>query len=130
MKNEQCPICFSDLELKDCAPCDDCGHLEEEIKHFKQGIHQYNIYNIYKGLRLQLCDFCEVDFGSYKSEYLGFNNNKRIGYGSFEFVFSVENPSIEKDKYCPECGRRLKFLKFLRELREMLEKEAIDNNKQ
>lgn len=129
MKNEQCPICFSELEVVDCAPCDDCGHLEKEIEHFKEGKHKYNVYNVYNGLKLQLCDFCDVDFESYKSEYLGFDDNRRIGYENFEFVSSVESPSIEKDKYCSECGSRLKFLKFLRDLREMIKNETIANKK-
>ena len=129
MKNKQCPICFSDLVVKDCAPCDDCGHLDDEIKHFKEGRHKYNVYNIYKGLKLQLCDFCDVDFGSYKSEFLGFDDNRRIRKENFEFVSSVEKPSIEKDKYCPECGSRLKFLRILRGLRELIEKETIANKK-
>lgn len=123
MKKEQCPICYSGLEVIDCAPCDSCGHLEIEIEHFKSGKHNYNVYNVYKGLKLQLCDFCRVDFGSYKSEYLGFDNDKRIGYESFEFLYSAKHLSIEKDKYCPQCKERLKFLLFLRDLREILKTE-------
>lgn len=119
MKNEQCPICYSDLIVVDCAPCDDCGHLKEEIEHFEKGKHKYNVYNIYKGIKLQLCDFCAVDFGSYKPEYLGFNDNGKIGYENFEIVSPVENPSLEKDKFCPECGKRLKFLNVLRTLKDM-----------
>lgn len=95
MKNEQCPICYTTLEVKDCAPCDDCGHLEEEIQHFKKGMHQYNIYEIYHGLKLRLCNFCEVDFGAYDSEYLGFSNDRQIGYKDFNFVATVSNPSTK-----------------------------------
>ncbi len=31
MKTEQYPICHSNLEVKNFAPCDDCGVLEKEI---------------------------------------------------------------------------------------------------
>ena len=118
MNKEQCPICYSELEVVDCAPCHDCGHLPAEIEHFHKGIHKYRIYDIHEGLRLQLCDFCDVDFGSYKSEHLGLVDNKRIGFEDFEFVKELENPNIEKDKYCPECHKRLKFLTFLKDLRD------------
>jgi hypothetical protein len=123
MKKEHCPICYSELEVIEFAPCDDCGHLEEEIKHFKEGKHKYNIYNIYNGLKLQLCNFCDVDFGSYKSEYLGFATNRRIGYENFELVLSVENPMIKKSKFCPECQKGLIFLNFIHDLRELIKKE-------
>ena len=102
----------------ECAPCYDCGHLPEEIEHFKNGKHKYRIYDVHEGLRLQLCDFCDVDFGSYKSEYLGLENEKRIGFEDFEFIAELENPKLEKDKYCHECNKRLKFLIFLRDIRE------------
>lgn len=123
MKKEQCPICHSELEVKDFAPCDDCGNLGEEIKHFNEGLHKYNIYEIYKGLKLQLCNFCDMDFGSYKSEYLEFSDNRRIGYEDFTFLSTINNPSILKNKYCPECNKGLKFLTFLRELRETINLE-------
>lgn len=111
--------------MKDFAPCDDCGNLEKEIRHFKEGLHKYNIYEIYKGFKLQLCDVCDVDFGSYKSEYLGLSSNRRIGYEDFAFVSNVIYPSIKKRKYCPECNKGLKFLTFLIELRATT---SLENN--
>lgn len=123
MKKEQCPICYSNLDVKEFAPCDDCGGIEEEIDHFKSGIHTYTLYEIYDGLTLQLCNFCDVDFGSYKSEYLGLPKHKRIGYENFKVLESVENPCIQITKYCPECNKGLKFLNFLRELRSKVREE-------
>jgi hypothetical protein len=123
MKKEQCPICYTELEVVECAPCYDCGHFEVELKHFKEKRHQYNIYEVYKGLKLQLCDFCDVDFGSYKSEYLGFKDNRRIGYENLAFVAEVESPALEKDKFCPTCNQRLKFLNFIINLRELIQAE-------
>lgn len=89
-------------------------------------IHKYNIYEIYNGLKLQLCNFCNVDFGSYKSEYWGFSGNKRIGYENFKLVSSVDNPIIQKTKYCPECNKGLKFLMFLGDLREIIKQEETN----
>jgi len=126
MKIEQCPICYSNLEVKKFAPCDDCGGLEQEINHFRDGVHKYNVYEIYNGLKLQLCNSCDVDFGSYKSEYWGFLGDERIEYEKFKFIYEIENPTIQKTKFCPECKKGLKFLTFLRNLREIVE---IDKQK-
>lgn len=119
---EQCPICFSELEVRDCAPCDDCGwNVPTEMEHLNEGEHTYATYEIYQGLRLTLCNFCAVDFGSYKSEYFGFKNDKRIDFDDFNFVRQIDHPEIVKDKYCPECSARLKFLEFVTELRKLNE---------
>ncbi|MEZ5008623.1 MAG: hypothetical protein R2753_10790 [Chitinophagales bacterium] len=129
MKHEQCPICYHELEVRQCAPCHDCGHMEIEIEHFNQGKHNYNVYEIYKGLKLQLCNFCDVDFGSYKSEYLGFETNQRIGFEHMILYKNIENPSLEMDKFCPKCFQRLKFLTFLRDLRELIKEDTLANKK-
>ena len=126
MKIEQCPICYSSLEVKEFAPCDDCGGLEQEINHFKGGSHKYNVYEIYNGLKLQLCNFCDVDFGSYKSEYWGFLRDERIGYENFKFISEAENPTIQKTKFCPECKKGLKFLTFLRDIREIVKTDKTN----
>ena len=130
MIKEQCPICYSELKIIDCTPCYDCGHLPIEINHFKDGKHKYNIYNVYNGLELQLCNFCDVDYGSYKSEYFGFNNNQRIGFENFELIKSIESPRLEKDKYCSKCKKRLRFLTFLNDMREMNMKYSIPDKRE
>lgn len=120
---EQCPICYHELEVRECAPCDDCGGDPKEINDLRQGIHTYNTYEVYPGFRLTLCNFCDVDFGSYRSEYFGFPNGKRIGFQHFEFVKEVESPQVVKDKFCPQCFSRLTFLKFLSEVRNLNSKK-------
>jgi hypothetical protein len=115
---EQCPICFSELEVRDCSPCDGCGwDVPTEIEHLTEKIHTYTIYEIYQGLKLTLCDFCAVDFGSYKSEYFGFEKRKPMDLSDFNFIKQVEHPEVVKDKFCPQCSARLKFLKFVAEIR-------------
>jgi len=89
------------------------------LDDFRKGIHTYEIYDVYEGLKLQLCNFCAVDFGSYKPEYLGLKG-QTIGFENFDFVSSVNEPFIQPDKYCPECNRRIQFLNFLVELREKI----------
>ena len=117
---EQCPICFGELEVRDCAPCDNCGwNIPTEIDHLNQKLHTYTTYEIYQGLRLTLCNFCAVDFGSHISEYFGFKNGERIGFGDFNFVTLIEDPKALKDKFCLECSARLKFLNFVADIRKI-----------
>lgn len=124
MKIQQCPICFNELEVRDCAPCDDCGGDPEELEHLKANKHVYRRYEIYKGLSLILCDFCDVDFGSYSPTYFGFTNAKHIGYQHFHELSELKTPVIAKDKYCAVCRKKLKFLNFLSEIRQRNAKEG------
>lgn len=125
---EQCPICFSELGVRDCAPSDNCGwDVPTEIEHLKDGLHTYTTYEIFKGLRLTLCNFCAVDFGSYKSDYFGFSNAKRLGFENFNFVRVIERPEVSKDKFCPECSTRLKFLKFVTEVRQLNQIQNLES---
>jgi hypothetical protein len=115
---EQCPICFTELEVRDCAPCDDCGwNVPTEIEHLRDNRHTYTTYEIFQGLRLTLCNFCAVDFGSYQAEYFGFKNGERLNVAHFNFIAQVQQPGIVKDKFCPTCSRRHKFLKFVADVR-------------
>jgi hypothetical protein len=119
MSEDYCPICYSELEVRDVAPCMDCGHRPEEIEHTLAGRHTYAEMRIFDDLSLVLCDFCQVDFGSYYSTYFGAPVGTRIGYQKMQFVRDVEDQFIKPDKYCPECDRRLPFLKFLKKAREL-----------
>ena len=118
MKQKQCPICYTELESVICTPCHDCGHMEKQVEAFQEREEVYTVYEVDGELRLQLCGFCAVDFGSYEASYFGLPQGKSIGYEQLEFVASLENPSLEKDNYCPECNRRLKFLRFVEAMRE------------
>ncbi len=120
MKKEQCPLCYTDVEVTPCTPCHDCGHFEKEIEKFKNHGGNFTVYDLYEGLTLQLCDFCKIDFGSYKSEFLGFKDGTTIGFENMNFVKTIDSPKMEKDKFCPECSMRMKFLVFIRDLREKI----------
>lgn len=123
---EQCPICSTELEVRDCAPCHDCGWDEKKLKDFQPDKHVYTTYDIYKGLQLTLCNFCDVDFGSYKSEYFGFTNERRIGFQDFHFIKEIKHPQIAKDKFCPICSARLTFLNFVFDIRALNAKSNAD----
>ncbi len=116
---EQCPICFTELELRDCGPCDDCGWDPTEIEHFNNRKHVYRTYEIYKGLHLTLCNFCDIDFSSYQPDYFGFDHGNRIGFRDFQLITELKNPQIIKDKFCRACSARLTFLNFLFDIRQL-----------
>lgn len=108
-----CPLCYADLETIDVAPCWECGHLTEEIEHALAGQHTYAEMQIFGDLTAVLCNFCQVDFGSFHPEYFGLPRDARIGYEKMQFVRDLTDVFIGKDKYCPQCNLRLAFLKFV-----------------
>jgi len=96
-----------------------CGNLPEEIEHALARKHSYAEVRIFGDLNLVLCDFCQVDFGSFKSEVFGLPKDVRIGYEKMQFLRIVEDVHIGKDKVCPSCKHRLPFLKFVQQAREL-----------
>jgi len=116
---EYCPLCYDRLETRECAPCHDCGgDVPTEIDHFQQGKHTYTSYRVFADLKLTLCNFCTVDFGSYRREYFGFQHGERIHFERFTYIRRLDDPRLERDKFCPTCHCRLKFLKFVQAIRE------------
>lgn len=95
----------------------ECGADEFELDHYLD--HNYNEYELFFGLRLVLCDFCDVDFGSYDPTFFGFKNRKSLGFEHFHFIREVTDKTMHYDKYCPKCVYRLPFLKFVMESRKM-----------
>ena len=117
MNRDYCPLCHSPLEIRDVAPCMECGHRPEEIEHALTGQHTYTEQRIFGTLTLILCDFCEADFGSFYPEFFGLPWNARTSFDKMDFVRSVDEVVIGKDKYCPECDYRLAFLEFVEKAR-------------
>lgn len=117
MNYTNCPICYEELEVRKTTPCMDCGTYDSEIEDLKQGKNSYAELSVIYGSNLVLCHFCQVDFGSYKSETWEFPDKKRIGYEHMNFLRDIK-PEITKTKFCPNCGQSLSFLKFMFEVRE------------
>jgi hypothetical protein len=110
--------------MQECAPCDNCGwKMPEEKEDLLNHRHTYTTYEIYQGLRLTLCNFCDVDFSSYKPEYFGFTNNRQLGLTDFTFVKQLNNPIMVIDQFCTHCYARATFLHFLAAIREMNKEE-------
>jgi hypothetical protein len=119
MKPEQCPLCFSPLEAREVAPCMECGHDPEELRHFAEGKHTYAEYRIFGPLALVLCNFCQVDFDSCDPAYFGLPGTARIGFARMQFLRDVVPPPHTFDKVCPECDHRLSYLQFVAAAREL-----------
>jgi hypothetical protein len=115
LKESHCPVCYSELLVKKVTPCSECGADDFELDHYKE--HNYHEYIICHDLRLVLCDFCDVDFGSYDATYFGFEKGRRIGYEDFKLVREVTEIKMVHGKYCPDCNYTLPFLKFVRDCR-------------
>jgi len=118
MKKTNCPLCHGLLEVKTVTPCQQCGTNSDEIIHYK--VHEYNEYEVFEGLNLILCNFCDVDFGSFDPTFFGLPKGTNVGYEKLKFVKEISEISLNKDKYCPSCGYRLAFLRFIAKSRENL----------
>jgi len=118
MQETNCPLCFSELEVRDVAPCDECGALPQEIEHFAGGKHSYAEYEVFPPLKLTLCNFCDVDFDSRDPTFFGLPRNARIGYQYMRLVQTVREPMLSRDKFCPACDLRLSFLRFVHQARQ------------
>lgn len=114
MKHQQCPICATELEIREVSPCWDCGHDPAEFEHLRKGKHTYAKFQVF-GSPIVLCDFCMVDFSSYDPTEFGLARDVRIGLGTSEFqeVKPLHDPGVERDLFCPACHRRLTYLNWL-----------------
>ena len=117
MQATNCPVCFTKLEVRDVAPCMDCGWDPTELEHLEKGEHTYAEYRLFGDLTLVLCDFCRVDFMSYDPTYFGLPPKARLPYP--ELLRQIEKPAPGKDKWCPEGHGRLSFIEFLMAAREL-----------
>ncbi len=116
MSDSQCPICFEKLEVRDVAPCFDCGWDPTELEDLAAGEHTY-IEVLAFGIPIVLCNFCLADFSSYKPAFFNRRPGAKIGLEEFVEVREISNPSPSKDKFCPTCCSRLAFLRFLAKVR-------------
>src|ERR1700704_1393575 len=79
MQPTHCPICYTALETREVAPCWDCGHLPNELAECAAGEHTYHEFRAFDSLPVVLCDFCDVDFGSYYASYFGGSAKGLVG---------------------------------------------------
>jgi hypothetical protein len=90
MQETYCPLCYGELEVRDVAPCDECGALQQELEHFAARKHSYAEYEVFPPLKLTLCNFCDVDFGSGDPTFFGLPRSARIGYQFMRLVQPIQ----------------------------------------
>jgi hypothetical protein len=115
MAETHCPICYTKLEVRDVAPCWDCGADPRELEDLRAGRHSCDELEAL-GARIVLCDFCQADFTSYDPTHFGQPAGRPLEIPRV-LIRSVEVPSIQRDKVCPQCNRRLDFLRFVLQVR-------------
>jgi hypothetical protein len=105
------------LELRDVAPCNDCGAEPRELVECRSEYHTYAEYEVFPGITATLCNFCDADFGSYDPTLFGLPKGARVGFDRMKFIRDV-SATNGKDQYCPKCRHRLAFLKFMQKAKE------------
>ncbi len=109
MNETRCPLCGEPLEVRDVAPCEECGGDPAELEHFREGQHQYTCYEVFPGLRLVLCNLCDVDFGSFDPTFFGLPPGSRIGYQNMRLVKPIHDPSIGRTSSVTHAATGLRF---------------------
>ena len=99
MSESHCPICFAELDVRDVAPCFDCGGDPPELAHLAAGKHTY-MEVLALGIPIVVCSLCLVDFSSYDPTFLQSSSRDEASLGEFVEVRAVINPSLGQDKFC------------------------------
>ena len=112
----QCPLCAAPMVWRPVSPCMECGADPRELKMLQDAAHSYHQVLVFGRFPVVLCDFCQIDFGTYPSYFFGLPRHHPLGFNDLVEVGSVA-PVLEADWVCDSCGYRLEFLKFVTALR-------------
>ena len=120
MRENLCPLCSTPLEIREVAPCSDCGHLQEEIDHYFAHQHTYHEVKLFGVFTLILCDYCQADFPSYDFSYFGLPDRANLEkLAAMKLLRKVDDTGISNDFYCPQCQHRQVFLEFVEQCRKI-----------
>jgi hypothetical protein len=117
MAIDDCPLCAAPMEVRNVAPCEQCGGDPESLDRFGAGDQTYHLVRILGTKELILCTGCMLDFGSLDPNFLGLSADTPYGFEHMEIVREMTSPAIRADSYCPECEYRLRFLRFVKDIR-------------
>jgi hypothetical protein len=116
VSESRCPICSTALEVREVAPCFECGADRGELEDLAAGEHTYAEL-LALGARIVLCDVCRADFGSYDPAYFNRRPGMRLGPSDLQVVRELEDPAPALDGFCRRCQQRLAFIRFLVQVR-------------
>lgn len=117
MGSDECPLCSGPLEVRNVAPCEQCGGDPESLARFNAQDQIYHLVKVLRGKEIVLCTGCMLDFGSLDPLFLGVPRGTHYGFEHMEIVREINSPAIRADNFCPSCGYRMKFLRFVKEVR-------------
>jgi hypothetical protein len=104
---------------RDVSPCMECGGDPRELRMLEHQAHSYNALLVFGEYPLVLCDFCQVDFGTYPSYFFGLPRHRHLGFNDLVYQEKVA-PTLSQDWVCGDCGYRLAFLNFVAKVRGLL----------
>lgn len=111
-----CPLCNTALVWRPVSPCMECGGDPRELRMLEDLAHSYNEVLVFGEFSLVLCDFCQIDFGTYPSYFFGLPRHQHLGFNDLVFQQQIE-PKLAFDWVCDHCGYRKGFLDFVSQLR-------------
>jgi hypothetical protein len=114
-----CPLFNAAMALKPVSPCMECGGDARELRMLEDLAHSYNEVLVFGKHALVLCDFCQIDFGTYPSYFFGLPRHQHLGFNDLVFQRKVA-PQLSQDWVCDHCGYRKAFTDFVLRLRETL----------
>ena len=111
MAESYCPVCYSELEVRDVAPCFDCGDDPRELEELANGTHTYAEVLAF-GVPIVLCDFCDADFSSYDPAYFNRASGTTLGLREFVFIRQVADPAPAKTSTAQRATGVSRFFGF------------------
>jgi hypothetical protein len=111
-----CPLCAAGMHWRDVSPCMECGGDPRELKMLDDAAHSYHEVLVFGRFPIVLCDFCQIDFGTYPSYFFGLPRQQHLGFNDLHYSGTVQ-PTLGQDWVCTSCGYRMAFSKFVQALR-------------
>jgi hypothetical protein len=114
MRESQCPVCYTPLEVRTVTPCYICGGWPEMLARFDASA-ELCAWRLPSGESLILCRQCQLE------EFLvpggwGYRIGlpaSRFPLNALQLVRTQLSPALGKDKFCPKCNLRLAFLEVV-----------------
>jgi hypothetical protein len=113
VKQSQCPVCYSPLEIRAVTPCFICGGWSDSVAQFDPAA-EFREYRLPQEPILILCRVCELEEFMVPGGWgyqLAPNENPPIN--ALCWMRTVPAPQLSLDKFCPTCKLRRVFLEIL-----------------
>lgn len=128
MRQSQCPVCSSPLEVRDVTPCYICGGWPESVARFNPSA-AFTEFRLPDGRLIVLCRACELEEFRVPGGW-GWRlaPDEKLPVNALQWVRAVEGPRLGRDKFCPTCNLRLAFSEVVAEQRNAKPDDAPEPN--